>query len=115
MKDREGQAGRGGRRGSSGLVGQAAALQPRVDGSRRHLPHARLGVDEGLDLEPRQLESLRSDGGERFRWRGDELAAQILVGDDLPDQQLHGSLRHGGVLSQAACRKDRASQPAAPP
>jgi hypothetical protein len=35
---------------------------------------------------------LVADRGKRLVWCSDESTAQIFVGHDLPDEQLHGSL-----------------------
>jgi hypothetical protein len=63
-----------------------------MEGSGGYFPQAGLCVDERLDLEARQLESLLLEGRERFSRGGHETPPKIFVGDDLSDEQLYSSL-----------------------
>ena len=69
-----------------------------MDFPGRRFPHTGRSIDEGLDLDRCQLEPLFPDGRERLGWCGDESAAQIFVGEDLTNEELHGSLRHFWML-----------------
>ena len=73
---------------------QSTALEPAVDPLRTNHPKAPVGLDERTDFDVRELETTVSQGRQGFGRSLEKIGAELLVSQNLPDDQLYGSLRH---------------------
>jgi hypothetical protein len=74
---------------------QATALKPRVYPLGTDQPEAALGLSERVDFHVGELEAPLAEGPEGFDRSLEKGRAELLVCQNLADNQLHSSLRHG--------------------
>jgi hypothetical protein len=74
---------------------QTTALKPRVYPLGTDHPEAALSLSEGVDFQVGELEAPLAQGPEGFDRSLEKIRAELLVGQNLADNQLHSSLRHG--------------------
>jgi hypothetical protein len=73
---------------------QLTALKPVVDPLGTNHPKPAIGLDERTDLDVREVETTVSQGRQGFDRSLEKIRAELLVSQNLPDDQLYGSLRH---------------------
>ena len=73
---------------------ESTALKPAVDPLRTNHPKAAIGLDERIDFNVGELEATVSQGRQGFDRSLEKIRAELLVSQNLPDDQLYGSLRH---------------------
>jgi hypothetical protein len=74
---------------------QATALKPGVYPLGTDHPEAPLSVCERVDFQVGELEAPLAQGPEGVEGALEKIRAELLVGQNLADNQLHSSLRHG--------------------
>jgi hypothetical protein len=73
---------------------ESTALKAPVDPLCTDRPEPAICPDEGVDLNLRELEAPVAQGRESFERSLEKIGAELLVCQNLPDDQLHCSLRH---------------------
>jgi hypothetical protein len=73
---------------------ESTALKSRVDPLRTNRPEPAICPREGVDFNLRELEAPVPQRCECFDRSLEKIGAELLVCQNLPDDQLHGSLRH---------------------
>jgi hypothetical protein len=104
---------------------QATALKPRVYPLGTDQPEAAIGLGECVDFDACELDAPLAQGPEGFVRPLEKIRAELLVGQNLADDQLYGSLRHDlhaagrlfryGARSQLRSRHDVGRAMSLPP
>jgi hypothetical protein len=91
---------------------KACLLEPWIECVRGASPDGRVGVDEGRDLDPAQLETTIATREQRGLGVANEVAAERFVCDQPAYEHFDNPLRHGDRLSRRALGKFQTAPPA---